>query len=347
MRVVDLFAGLGGMTCGAIEAGAEVVLAVDSDPTPLKVLGANAPQTTIIVATLGEGRDEVSLPPAAPDLHVHLSTPCTEISVARRGTSADTTGGLQMIRWAVSFALDRNEHSWSLENVPTKATRALMAELVAANPKRVAFGVFDSADFGAPQSRRRLIAGPPEVIRMLQGIPYARRVSVRDAFNRAGKELPAAYCKNQTRSQNGRPTMRGVETQSFTVCAGHALTWCDADGKTVSVMTARDSAILMGFPLTYTLPKGSRAAQRAVGNAMCVALSKAIVLAAIAVQKGDTAVSVETIAVPEALPPPPPTKKRPAFELSHRQYRRLLRRVEALEGGTPISSTQHGDALLD
>tara|TARA_B100000780_G_scaffold71604_1_gene47908 strand:+ start:498 stop:1541 length:1044 start_codon:yes stop_codon:yes gene_type:complete len=347
MRVVDLFAGLGGMTCGAIEAGAEVVLAVDSDPTPLKVLGANAPQTTIIVATLGEGRDEVSLPPAAPDLHVHLSTPCTEISVARRGTSADTTGGLQMIRWAVSFALDRNEHSWSLENVPTKATRALMAELVAANPKRVAFGVFDSADFGAPQSRRRLIAGPPKVIRMLQGIPYARRVSVRDAFNRAGKELPAAYCKNQTRSQNGRPTMRGVETQSFTVCAGHALTWCDADGKTVSVMTARDSAILMGFPLTYTLPKGSRAAQRAVGNAMCVALSKAIVLAAIAVQKGDTAVSVETIAVPEALPPPPPTKKRPAFELSHRQYRRLLRRVEALEGGTPISSTQHGDALLD
>ena len=347
MRVVDLFAGLGGMTCGAIEAGAEVVLAVDSDPTPLRVLGANAPQTTIIVATLGEGRDEVSLPPAAPDLHVHLSTPCTEISVARRGTSADTTGGLQMIRWAVSFALDRNEHSWSLENVPTKATRALMAELVAANPKRVAFGVFDSADFGAPQSRRRLIAGPPKVIRMLQGIPYARRVSVRDAFNRAGKELPAAYCKNQTRSQNGRPTMRGVETQSFTVCAGHALTWCDADGKTVSVMTARDSAILMGFPLTYTLPKGSRAAQRAVGNAMCVALSKAIVLAAIAVQKGDTAVSVETIAVPEALPPPPPTKKRPAFELSHRQYRRLLRRVEALEGGMPISSTQHGDALLD
>ena len=61
MRVVDLFAGLGGMACGAIEAGAEVVLAVDSDPTPLKVLGANAPQTTTVVATLGEGRNEVSL----------------------------------------------------------------------------------------------------------------------------------------------------------------------------------------------------------------------------------------------------------------------------------------------
>ena len=83
---------------------------------------------------------------------------------------------------------------------------------------------------------------------------------------------------------------------------------------------------------------------------MCVALSKAIVLAAIAVRKGDAAVSVKTIAVPEApAPPQPPTKKRPAFELSHRQYRRLRRRVEALEGGMSISrsGTQHGDALID
>ena len=61
------------MSCGAIEAGAKVVLAVDSDPAPLKVLGSNAPATTCVVATLGEGRDDVVLPPAAPDLHVHVS----------------------------------------------------------------------------------------------------------------------------------------------------------------------------------------------------------------------------------------------------------------------------------
>ena len=196
------------MTCGALEAGAEVVLAVDSDPVPLKILGANAPHTTTVVATLGDGCDEVSLPSTAPDLHVHLSTPCTELSVARRCSNADTAGGLEMIRWAVHYVLGRNDCSWSLENVPTKTTRALMAELVAANPERVAYGVFDSADFGAPQTRLRLIAGPPKLIRMLQGIPCARRVSVRDAFSRAGEELPAGYCKNQTRSQSGGPTMR-------------------------------------------------------------------------------------------------------------------------------------------
>jgi hypothetical protein len=316
------------MACGALEAGAKVILAVDSDPTPLKVLGTNAPQTTTVVATLGEGRDEVSLPQAAPDLHVHISTPCTELSIARQNTRADTFGGLQMMRWAVRLALERGDHSWSLENVPTRATRALMTELVAAHPDRVAFGVFDSADFGAPQNRLRLIAGPPKQSRLLQ-IPCARHGAGRDAFKKAGTELPAPCCKNQTRSQSGGPTMRRVETQSFTVCAGHALTWCDADGKTVSVMTARHSAILMGFPLTWALPKGSRAAQRAVGNSMCVALSKAIVLAAIAVQNGDAA-------VPEvpSLPPDQRSKKRLVFEfeLSYKQYRRLRRRMKALEG---------------
>ena len=186
--------------------------------------------------------------------------PNADHSVARRDLNADTAAGLQMLRWAVRFVLGRNDESWSLENVPTKATRTLMAELVAAHPARVAFAVFDSADYGAPQSRLRLIAGPPALIRMLQGIPCARRVSVRHAFESAGKEVPAPCYKNQTRSQYGRPTTRSVETQSFTVCAGHALTWCEADGKTARVMTAWESAILMGFPSTWALPHGSRAA---------------------------------------------------------------------------------------
>ena len=62
---------------------------------------------------------------------------------------------------------------------------------------------------------------------------------------------------------------------------------------------------------------------------MCVALSKAIVLAAIAVQNGDAA-------VPEvpSLPPDQRSKKRLVFEfeLSYKQYRRLRRRMKALEG---------------
>ena len=124
--------------------------------------------------------------------------------------------------------------------------------------------------------------------------------------------------------------MRPVETQSFTVCAGHALTWCDAGGSTVRVMTARDSATLMGFPEKWALPKGSRAAQRAVGNAMCITLSKAIVLSAVAIQNGEASVPGEAVTAPAA-PSPAPTKTPCASEVSYKQYRRLRRRVDDLE----------------
>ena len=231
-------------------------------------------------------------------------------------TTDASNDGLQMIRWAVQFVLERRDHSWSLENVATQATRTLFSELEAVYPERVAWAIFDSADFGAPQSRVRLIAGPKKLIRMLQGIPCSRRVSIRDAFAERGEVTPANYCKNQTRSHGGDPTMRTVETTSFTVCAGHALTWCHPDGKTVRVMTARDSSVLMGFPPSWRLPKGSRVSQRAVGNAVCVAMSKAVTLAAIAVLNGDAAVIT---------PPPMPQTLRPLILLIEAPERAVKR----------------------
>ena len=86
----------------------------------------------------------------------------------------------------------------------------------------------------------------------------------------------------------------------------------------------------MGFPSTWALPKGSRVAQRAVGNAMCVALSKAIVLSAIAVQKGEASVPGEAVTAPSTLSPAPIKTPR-AFEVSYKQYRRLRHRVDDLE----------------
>ena len=75
----------------------------------------------------------------------------------------------------------------------------------------------------------------------------------------------------------------------------------------------------------------SRVAQRAVGNAMCVALSKVIVLSAVAVQKCEASVRGEAVTAP-ATPSPAPTKTPRAFELSYKQYRSLRRRIDALEG---------------
>ena len=60
------------MSAGAIEAGAQVVLGCDSSATPLKLWSSNVGvDGRAVLAKLGA--DEITLPPAAIDLHVHAS----------------------------------------------------------------------------------------------------------------------------------------------------------------------------------------------------------------------------------------------------------------------------------
>ena len=59
-------------------------------------------------------------------------------------------------------------------------------------------------------------------------------------------------------------------------------------------MTSAESAILMGFPSKWRLPHGSRVSQRAVGNALCVEMSKAIVEAAMNVHATVELTSIKT-----------------------------------------------------
>ena len=210
----------GGFSAGALEAGAVVIMGVDSDPVPLKLWSANVPGGKARLATLGGGGDHVDLPPPAPDLHVHASSPCTDLSCAR-GASAtpdDIARGVSMLRWCLDLVLERGDYSWSIENVSTITTRETLADYAMRYPTRVAYASIDAAEYGACQTRTRLIAGPPDLIRKLQEMPSARRISVREAFTTVGLQLPSDYFKNQTRSRSGGPCMRSSMEQSFTVC---------------------------------------------------------------------------------------------------------------------------------
>ena len=333
MRVVDLFAGLGGMSQGAVLAGARVCEVYDNDPVPLKLLAANVPGVKAVLATLGPAADVIDPPPPASDLHLHASPPCTELSSAKSHATEDgVAAGVGMVRWALELFLERGDHSWSLENVSTPTTRKVLAEYKHAFPDHVDYATLDAADFGAPQTRIRLIAGPPRLIKLLQEMPSAQRVSVRDAFAAAGRELPAQFFKNQTRNRNGTPCLRSVEEQSFTVCASHALTWCSREGTTLHVMNAEESAVLMGFASDWRLPTGSRTGQRAVGNALCVAMSKAITQAAIAVYSGDP-VPLPPSTCESTLHLPPLTPAQPPDRGGYRKLSKRMKRLETLLSG--------------
>ena len=101
------------------------------------------------------------LPPAAKDVHVHASTPCTALSSAKQSaTQADVSNGVAMLRWALDLFLERGDHSWSIENVSTPTTRKVLEEYRTRFPDRVAFATLCASDFGACQTRIRLIAAP-------------------------------------------------------------------------------------------------------------------------------------------------------------------------------------------
>jgi site-specific DNA-cytosine methylase len=216
----------------------------------------------------------------------------------------------------------------------------LLDDYVSRHPDKIAYATLDAADYATPQTRVRLIATTPAIIKLMQQEPV-HRVSVADAFAAAGLPLPAAHLKSNTSNRDGTPCVRSVQGQSFTVTASHPLTWCNHDGSTIRCLTPSECALLQGFPPDWRLPTGSRLGIRAAGNAIPPPMAAAIVRCALRAA-GLHAPSPPSIPKPmPALPPPPlPALPPPVVSdganertcyITHAKYCALKRRVEMLE----------------
>ena len=285
MRVAELFAGIGTFSDGAIQAGAEVVFASESNPMLSKLLVANVPYAKTSTRTYGPGGSNDYLPDTAPDLHLHVTCP----SKSQAGKKSDTVlqKAMDNLRWSIDFIFARGDASWSVELLPSVEIKAELDVYKARFPAEIDWTRADATEFGAPQSRVRIIAGPPKLIERLREMPVSRLVGVRDAFFKAGLTVPAPSFKNQTRRRDGTAHCRTVEQPAFTVCASHGLTWCHKNGKTVRTMSTEESAVLMGISSDWVLPRGSRDGQRAVASGMCPGVAKAIVQISTSIYTGN------------------------------------------------------------
>jgi site-specific DNA-cytosine methylase len=277
MEVIDMYCGVGGFSAGAMQSGCKPVAGYDCDDCVLRLWAGNTGGKGVVAKLWS---DRVTINSHRQNLHIHLSPPCTSLSNARRkGGGHDPADGERGIRQSIAVVIKNKFTSWSLENVSTPQVRALMDELVVATPHLVAYTTVDAADFGAPTTRRRLIAGPPAMIQRLRETPVVR-VSVAEAFISADTPLPAQFIKNSTRTRNGGACVRSVQGPAHTQTASHPLMWCKADGTTVRCLSVAETAIIQGFPARWMLPSGSRAGIRALGNAVPPCLARAVMLAA-------------------------------------------------------------------
>ena len=274
--LVDVFCGGGLFSHGARAAGMRVLSAVDSSADALSVYKLNF-SCDVTCATVQPGCTDFALPAPRERLHVHLSPPCQELSNAKRGGRSGY--GFQMLEWSIKTG--SRYHSFSVDTVHTGATLAFAKAQAAANPTRVAYGVYDAVNFGAAQTRVRLLLATPSIIRRLNEAAVSVRVSVEDAFRATGVAIPdgATHIRNSSPSRHGT-NMRPIQGPAFTCCASRALTFCDATGRTVLSMRPEHTAILMGLTNTFKLSGKQCVDQPLLGSGVVIGLARAIALAA-------------------------------------------------------------------
>tara|TARA_B100000767_G_scaffold3994_1_gene3773 strand:+ start:287 stop:1387 length:1101 start_codon:yes stop_codon:yes gene_type:complete len=283
--VIDLFSGIGGLTAGFAAEGIGLEVAVDSEPRVLAQLGKNAAcgASALRCATLrsddADWTTTTRLPAPRRGLHYHASSPCTLLSHARSIVEDDGAAqkeGLALFRAALEAPLLRGDATYTLEQVPNRHAVALVVAFEAAFPDRVAHAVLDAADLGCPSSRKRLIVGDVATIRALVRQPRSR-ASIDAAFRANGLAVPAGTVSVSV-SRGAKVVAAGkrrcLTDIAPTICASTPLIFTDQEGKSLGCLSPRHSAALMGFGREWQLPTNSREAQRAVGNAIPIPLSR-------------------------------------------------------------------------
>ncbi|RWA93338.1 MAG: DNA (cytosine-5-)-methyltransferase [Mesorhizobium sp.] len=161
LRAIDLYAGIGGWSLGLRMAGVDVVASYEWWPTAVDTHNGNHGGTLEPVDVRALRLQDL---PSDIDLVVG-SPPCTEFSYSNRGGGGNLDEGLKDVVKFLEIVEHLKPRYWALENVPRVAQMMSHGFSEPAHPLyrfrrlKPQIKVIDFSDYGAPQSRRRCIAG--------------------------------------------------------------------------------------------------------------------------------------------------------------------------------------------
>jgi len=151
----SLFTGGGLADVGAMAAGYELLWGVEYDPAIAAVANANLPHADQVYAESVVGFDWAKV--ARPD-HLHMSPPCQDFSVAKKtGTVSNDNDALAEA--CISAIRTLEPATVTLENVEgyrVSYPQFPIVDTLYGLGYWVDWQVLNSADFGVPQTRRRL-----------------------------------------------------------------------------------------------------------------------------------------------------------------------------------------------
>jgi len=295
VKAIDLFAGWGGFTLGATQAGVEVVWAAHHWPLAVQAHALNHPRTQHVCQDLRQANwtelPRYDLLLASPACQGHSSA-----SQPRRRRYHDA---MRATAWAVVDCADQTEPRGILvENIPA-FTRWRLYGLWREALERLGYAVSEhrvvATRYGVPQRRERLFVAaskrgalrldlPP----LLEEPPFGPCI---DWDAEGWRPVRSASVPVRARVAEGRRRHgRRFMTQHVTDHKGVPLSepirtitcqdqWAIVDGTHYRPLTVRETARAMGFPDTYGWPEGSSrtAAVVGLGNAVCPPVAAALV----------------------------------------------------------------------
>lgn len=287
MRAIDLFAGAGGFSTGAVQAGCEVLWAANHWPEAVAAHAANHPNTIHLTQDLHQA-DWTKVP--AHD--ILMSSPSCQGFSRARGTDAPRHDTARSTAWAVVSAVECHRPPVALvENVPEFMKWALFPAWTAAMEAlgyAVSPHILDAADCGVPQNRVRLFVVLTRSKAPLKlDIPKLPRVAARTVIdfeegNWSLIDRPGRSPKTLARVKAGRAAFgdRFLVAYYGSTKGGRSLdrpigtlTTCDRygiiDGDRMRMLNIREAKALMGFPRDYILPPDHKTALHLLGNAVC------------------------------------------------------------------------------
>lgn len=190
--VVDLFCSIGGVSAAAKSLGHRVVLAVDVEQWRLAIHELNHPDCKHVCMKLGRLNEKrlvrlIKRHVSQDDwsrLWIHASPPCqtnSKMQSMQFWNSVEDRRkqkgiGLKLLRWACDFILKMEPAQFSIEEVDdhNKKVRGELQRMKRSHQDSVDFAVFNFADFGLAQTRKRVIGGRPSTIHALRHAPSLR-----------------------------------------------------------------------------------------------------------------------------------------------------------------------------
>lgn len=162
LAVVDLFCGAGGMAEGFRQAGFNIVAGSDNDPDALATFAANFPQASAILGDIRCAEVKERVLAAATRAEVLIGgPPCQAFSQVRNHSRLIDDPRNSLYREFVYILREALPNAFVMENVTgldqMGVREQVLADLSTDGEYEVRAQVVDTADFGVPQTRKRLL----------------------------------------------------------------------------------------------------------------------------------------------------------------------------------------------